>query len=368
MKDRIRIFISYSHDDVRVVNEITEFMQREERLWPVFDAHLPAGQPFRRQIKRFIEHAHVFAPVVTKTSIRAGWVHQEIGYAVALHIPVMPIALGGLPPGQFIAGIQAIALSENRGEWGAQLNANTFERLVRSYQDSTLAQFYCAESLEERTLMLVNLANEATNLWPAPSFGTVRQKAALSSFHIPDKVVSHPVWRDRIGDVPRTPYQNRLMRKERIALEKHARGAGCKLIVDPCLTFENFSKDPETCARIKKVRLQALLDFLKSFDDDLVEIAVSPRLKEHDNVTIVGDWFYAESITPSAETGYRQTVYTKHAPSILEKIDEFDKEFREYRPNGPEPSRHAAMNLIEEILNGHQDKCHELRAKAGGLL
>ena len=106
MEQKIRIFISYSHEDKELVLKLEEIL-KANGLEPLWTEKLSGGSGFDDQIKIFIEHAHVFMPVLTKKSIARGWVHQEIGYAVALNIPVFPVTIENVTPGGMLQMIQA---------------------------------------------------------------------------------------------------------------------------------------------------------------------------------------------------------------------------------------------------------------------
>lgn len=60
-------------------------------LTPVWDRSFSFGYGFHEQIENYIAHAHVFIPVITAESNKRGWVHQEIGYAKALHVPISDV-------------------------------------------------------------------------------------------------------------------------------------------------------------------------------------------------------------------------------------------------------------------------------------
>jgi hypothetical protein len=88
--------------------------------------------------------------------------------------------------------------------------------------------------------------------------------------------------------------------------------------------------------------------------DDRVRIILSPSSREG-NLTIVGDWFAADSLVPRPGLDYRQTVFYSHAPTVLYWLRQFDQEFRELeRARGGEDgsSRRSAVAEIEEVLRG----------------
>ena len=72
---------------------------------------------------------------------------------------------------------------------------------------------------------------------------------------------------------------------------------------------------------------------------------IGERINEHDNVLIVGDWFYCSSVAPSVEGGYRQTIFTRHAPTMQERIEEFDQEFKSLLAG--RPTQRAKQDIIE---------------------
>jgi len=73
------------------------------------------------------------------------------------------------------------------------------------------------------------------------------------------------------------------------------------------------------------------------------------------NVTIVGDWFFAESVSAALGEGYKHTIFTRHAPSIRSRIEAFDQEFedlfsRQCNEVKGKSSKKIITDRIEEIL------------------
>jgi hypothetical protein len=69
------------------------------------------------------------------------------------------------------------------------------------------------------------------------------------------------------------------------------------LIIDPYLSYEKYGPDA------RKARLKTLLDFLNSMPDEKVRVAIKKGMPEEESLTIVGDWFTAESISASLGKG-----------------------------------------------------------------
>ncbi|MGE5418009.1 MAG: toll/interleukin-1 receptor domain-containing protein [Acidobacteriota bacterium] len=347
-----RVFISYSHTDRQLVEQLVEILI-ENGLTPMWDKNFAYGSGFHEQIQDFIAHAHVFLPVITKESSQRGWVHQEIGYAMALNIPVLPVTLETLP-GEMLQQIHAISLKSDLEGAREQLSWNIFDNLVNRYMEPSLALFQCAELAEDRAIMMERFANHVLSL---NEYGLVRQKGGLSSFHIPDKVITDPVWKARYDTgFMKSQYHCRCQRNERIALEKHAISQGCRLIIDPLIHHSRYSESAEL------VRLQTLLEFMESMPDDKVQVAINSNMDREESITIVGDWFIAEAVSSGIAQGYRQTIFTRHAPSMRTKIDLFDQEFNELIQKAGWKAEESRVQVIRDL----RSRIEELRSNLQG--
>jgi hypothetical protein len=339
-----RIFISYSHEDRRLAERVVRILE-ENGLQPMWDEHLQWGGRFSDQIRNLIAFSHAFIPLITESSSKRGWVHQEIGYAMALNVPVLPICLGRLP-GEMLSELQATVLDElgkDTEVLRTLLSKRTFESLIRRAQEEHRPLYECADYQEDRTRMMVIYASKILEFG---HYGHVYQKGALSSFHIPDRSLSHSVWQARWGSTEVTEYRKRLLRSEREVLEKHARKKGCTLMIDPSLDFEKYGK------KARKVRLETLLGFLTSMPRDKIRIAIREGMPKSESLTIVGDWFAAESVSASIGKGYRQTIFTRYAPTVQSKIDEFEEEVNEVIIKDPSTGNSVdyVKNRLEKIL------------------
>lgn len=341
-----RVFICYAHEDKWLAERVEEAL-RQLGLEPWYDPHITPGTPFTDAIKSMITHAHLFVPLITENSQMRPWVHQETGYAIALNIPVLPIALETVP-GEMIAQLQALVIPESATvdtiiKLLAEVN---IARLVKPMPAPPRSIVEIAEWMEDRTRMLAEYCDRVMEL-AGPQ--RLRQRGGLSSFCLPDADISDPVWDRREGLIRRSQFLRLLQRQERKALEAHVRKKGCALIIDPSIEFV------ENGLAARRTRLQTLRDALSglTWAGVSVEVVTSPLAREG-NVTILGDWFVAESLVPRPG-GYRQTVFTWHAPTVLEWINKFDEQFGylcarakagERGIVGPEPEK------VIEVLDG----------------
>jgi hypothetical protein len=320
-KHPYRVFISYSHSNkpemLKIVKVLTQI-----GLIPIWDKQLMPYAGFSDLIKLYIEHAQIFLPLISKASNDRAWVEQEIGYACALSIPVIPVALGtNLPEGMLFA-TQAVVLDEKAGNARAKLTAHMFDTAFLETFATPRPMYECAEEITGRAIKMAEYSNKLADL---KHFGMVRQKGDLTSFNIPNCDPDLPVFMERYDDFPRPPFHRKMLREERKALERHAEKEGFKLIIDT-QSLELGKHRPRSCL----VRLQTLLQFLQ--EDwckgvDAQAIALRREDQSRDSVTIVGDWFSAESVSAATGMGYRQTIFTRNGPEVLKKVQQFDEGF-----------------------------------------
>lgn len=338
--DKYRVFISYSRKDKEKVDIIAEIL-KDENLNPMYDKHFSGGIGFHKQIENFIAYSHVFMPLITSSSSKRGWVHQEIGYAKALNIPILPIMVDE-EPGEMIRNLQALSWTENIEEMRNQLSWGIFNNLIEHSDIDSPSIYECADTPDERTIMLVNHAREVKKLG---YYGHIRQIGALSSFHIPDKPISHPSWKIRSPGLMFSEYSLNNLRDERNIFEEHAMEEGCSLIIDPYLDF--------WAEEAQKSRIEELMEFLEKINDERIRIAINKGMEKGRNFTILGDYFAAESISGTL-MGHKQTILTRHAPTVQRKIrifeDEMEYLLKKQEKQG-ESSKETVMNELEKIVN-----------------
>jgi hypothetical protein len=359
---KYRIFLSNSHQDLAIAQSVDAILRRN-KLRPMWDEHFAYGHGFHDQIKKFIGHAHAFLPILPHSANQRNWVHQEIGYAMALNAPVLPLAIGEVP-GEMIRDLHAIRIAQTEAEQAScvlpdlalenlakALTPGEIERLMRERSDAKRVPFACANFPDARAEMLAEYCEDVRTLG---GFGLVRQKGALSSFHIPTETIRHQIWRDRYEEDQRSDEHCELQRQERFALTRHAEVAGCKLIVDPFLKYDRYGENA------RRVRLKCLYDFLNQMPNAKCQVAICRNMGHGLSNTYVGDWFAAESVLAILGKGYYQTIFTRHAALVRKRTAEFDSEFDELlaleggnQPKriAPEDSRTFAMEIIAREID-----------------
>lgn len=339
-EDVYRVFISYRHSDKSKVKNLVEILE-ENGLEPMWSQDLKPGGGFTQDIMDFIAHSHVFVPFLTKDSIERGWVNQEIGYAKALNIPILPICLEEIPSGM-INDKHKLEWEENTEKLKNILSYEYFERLIVSEKPKPL--FEIGNYHNERTQMIGDFSKSVLCMG---YHGHIRQKARLSSFQIPDLPPNHQIWSER-DNSGYDEHRFTLLRRERNLLNMHVEICGCSLIIDPIQTIDRNGND------IARVRIQLLIEYLEKIKNPNVKVAISSNLIQ--NVTMVGDWFGAMAVFLAAQRrGFIQTVFTRNAPTIRKMIKSFDDEIDNLLKEqglSPEESKNHVIDELKNICDG----------------
>lgn len=340
-----RVFISYARKEELYRDRLAGRL-KGLGLRPLWDMELAGpGDPFSASLREGIAHAHIFMPILTAESMSHPWVHQETGYAMGVNVPVVPVTVGEDPSG-LAAELQALKTAPDFSDLATERLTRAIERLLEARRAELALTFACAARPEARAAMLAFHTGEASG---GPAFGPLRQRGALTSFSLPNvSPNSSSIWEQRDGNARRGAYVWEPLYEERRQLEAYAREHGCRLMIDPGVEMKEYGP------AARRVRLQTLLEFLTDETVDDLQVAVRPRVTPG-NLTVVGDWFSAESTTPRPGVGYHQTQFTWHAPTVLQQARQFDTEFAQMlraQKLSPEDSQRHAVGVVTKVLEG----------------
>jgi hypothetical protein len=348
-----RVFLSYSHDNE---NEACQVRARLKSLGmePMSDHLLAPGTAFSDEIKRYISYAHLFIPLVTQSSSTRPWVHQEVGFALAMGVPILPLAIESVPEG-FVHQIQSIVVKKGLSDLNEKLVALVFDvafahtaraaSATVACPNASVPTYQCAQSLRQRTQTLVDASRDIRLLG---NTGSVRIKAAFGPFTLPNASPDMPIWDERERKNNRDLEVRELLRQEREEIELHAKASGCRMILaaDP---LKAKGHTPKSTAK----RLRILCDFLTDARDGEVDVVFIPCAKMDSNLLIVGDWFVSEAIVPKHGDAYRLTTFTRHGSTVLRAAADYDRQF-----NGllvamggqPGKTRGSAIKEVEKLI------------------
>lgn len=320
------------------------------QLRPMWDEQLTPGAEFSPELLKFIVNCHIFLPFLTRSSVNSSWLNQEIGFAVAVAKPILPVTLGESPSG-IISGREAIELRKDLADAAEKITIEQIRRVVNGSKDRGATY----ESTDDNTQRAALLADYAESVSALDRFGQVRQRASLTTFHLPTHDPAHAIWNRYFVSASNQTTLYRALHAERVALEMHAEREGCRLIIDPVKTVERVYRRHGPAS--VRARISGLLNFLRGRAVNDVVIAINNDPARYRSVTLVGDWFYSEAVTSAISgnelRGLKESLFTRHQQTVRREIDYFDQHLDDLladRGWTRQSSRSEAIAYLETYL------------------
>lgn len=148
----MKIFISYSNEDKLIAGEIKRLL---EDLWgiDVFLAHedIEPSTQWQEELIKELKACHIILPIITSDFYNSPWANQEVGFALARDIPIVPIHAGRIPCG-FIARYQALKYDESEANNTCKALADIIvkqSQLRSLFLDKVIENFGKSESFRQ---------------------------------------------------------------------------------------------------------------------------------------------------------------------------------------------------------------------------
>lgn len=338
-RTQYRFFVSYCEKDKPTAKAVVDTLKSSGHYVKEM-SQLPWGQDFAENIRQWIDWSHFFIPVITEESKNRPWVHQEIGYALGRHIPLVPIVFRCSPEKlAFLDAVQALVESDEC-KLKTKLQETNWRETIGGFKGpGPLPISACDSDAAFRSRLLAEAATKINRNFPE-SHMRIRQCSRLTSFSLP---LGHDegYWRlvGNRGDL------FWLQAEEREALQTIADKGTCDLRIDPnYYEFEDgrrrlfrippctpcnggFPKGQGYDAHVQLARLETLGNFLTQKNDENVRVVVDDEFASSESVTIIGDHWSAFSAAVAPFVRFRKTIWTWHAPTVTWDCEEFDKNF-----------------------------------------
>jgi len=109
-----RIFVSYSTLDLAQVELLRSQLSNTPINLFIAEHSVTPGENLSEKIKDGISGCDLFVVVWSKNAKESGWVSQEIGQALALSKPILPLVLDKEhPPSGFVSNVKYIPMFED---------------------------------------------------------------------------------------------------------------------------------------------------------------------------------------------------------------------------------------------------------------
>jgi hypothetical protein len=131
-------FLSHSHLDQPIANEIASILGTFGFSGFLAHRDLESGTEWREEILQKLREASLLIAVVSPNFAESEWADQEVGFALARGIPVLPVSAGKAPYG-FLGHIQGVPWGDEARE-GNQWDA-TDRHWTRAQQVERQARF-----------------------------------------------------------------------------------------------------------------------------------------------------------------------------------------------------------------------------------
>jgi hypothetical protein len=339
--DKYRFFISYARKDYQSVEILVYQLESlGHNVW--WDKRLEAGGRFSDEIKETIKRCHFFLAILTENSTTSPWVQQEIGYALACNVPVVPVAFGAFPDLQGMIGeIQGIIVPTplDVTKLRMKLKQEKWGKILLAAQQKPIAVFQCNSDAGEKSKLISLSAQKIASDFKNAN---ILQRSTLTSFGLPAELENRN-W-EAVGDKKKLFWFDTT---ERQALETLAKGGGCYLIIDPCYSQAGYRID------IHRAKLLTLRDFLGVNVD--IQVVISNFLNSESEI-IIDDHWAAHSAAVATMATDRETISTWHAPTVRRYAEIFHREFdslfeQQAKSRGPQKSTEYAIDRINCRLN-----------------
>lgn len=142
----MKIFISYAHASKDKVLELVELL-RSGGYDPWFDRELIVGQEWKGQLEQAIQKCEIFVYVLTPETILSEWCQWELGKALELKKPIIPILLKHVSLPKILEVYQFVDFT---GGFGAQETARLMVGLASALVVNPLIQ----NSMPNRVLIV----------------------------------------------------------------------------------------------------------------------------------------------------------------------------------------------------------------------
>lgn len=108
MVGKIKTFLSHSSQDQSFISRLEKSLEVVGANSYIAEWWLEAGQLLADKIKRNITDSTVLVALLSHEANRSAWVHEEIGYAIAKDIPIIPVLEEDVDIRGFLEGLEYI--------------------------------------------------------------------------------------------------------------------------------------------------------------------------------------------------------------------------------------------------------------------
>jgi hypothetical protein len=114
-----RLFVSHTNGNAKFATGIKTFLWKYRIECFVAHNDITPSEKWREVIRAALLTTHAMTAIVTPDFRESEWCDQEIGFALARSMLVVPVMCGDVPPHGFLSEFQAIKLKDTTSAWAA---------------------------------------------------------------------------------------------------------------------------------------------------------------------------------------------------------------------------------------------------------
>jgi hypothetical protein len=104
----LKVFISHSNKDMDIVKKLESKLKQEKFEVFIAEEIEQPGKPLSEKIKELIRKSNHVVVLYTKNAEESKWVHEEIGYALGVYKPLIPIVEKGVLLDAMLKGLEYV--------------------------------------------------------------------------------------------------------------------------------------------------------------------------------------------------------------------------------------------------------------------
>jgi hypothetical protein len=90
-----KVFLSYAREDTKAVQDLRAFLGDFEVYGWMDQSDIATGEAVAQKIRESLKQSSAIIVIVSERSLKSQWVQFEIGAAVGMGKPLIPIIIGG---------------------------------------------------------------------------------------------------------------------------------------------------------------------------------------------------------------------------------------------------------------------------------
>jgi len=315
---RLRVFISYSHKHEHLMAGFLTQALENQGFDVLYDRRIYGGSKIVEEIRQYILDSHAVVLILSNNSVESPWVNQELGFALAHNIPIIPIQAGSseLKPFGMLSETKPLELKlidlKDFDPCIKKLKKNIYESVDKAKAKTRRPEVI--ESKNDRAERIIKEFDRLNNILDNNNGNENRHKLKLY------KRTSVSIFSVK-GDLKKETHRYHddywnLLINQRETIERFVNKSDVEEVrLHLCPRAHIFEEQTN--------RIENLIDFLEECNTNKNKLELKNKLKlklqKHNdiNVVAVDNHFVFEGLRPGPDNEYLYTLYWSYPSSRI---------------------------------------------------